>query len=88
LLDYAENDNKYGVFNISSGDVYKTIDLFHLVENAIGASIRYEVVSNTSLEIKKQVMDSTLLKNEIGWLPRKNLESSIHEIVHWYKNNI
>jgi CDP-glucose 4,6-dehydratase len=88
LLDYAENDNKYGAFNISSGDEYKTIDLFHLVENAIGASIKHKVVNNTSLEIKKQIMDSTLLKNETDWLPRKNLKSSIHEIVHWYKNNI
>ena len=88
LLDYAENNNKYGAFNISSGDVYKTIDLFHLVENAIGASVKHEVVNNTSLEIKKQIMDSTLLKNETGWLPRKNLKSSISEIVYWYKNNI
>lgn len=88
LLDYAENDNKYGAFNISSGDVYKTIDLFHLVENAVGADIKHKVVNNTSLEIKKQIMDSTLLKNETGWLPRKNLKSSIPEIVHWYKNNI
>jgi len=88
LLDYAENNNTHGAFNISSGDVYKTIDLFHLVENAIGTSVKHEVLDNSSLEIKNQIMDSTLLKNETGWLPRKNLKNSITEIVNWYKKNI
>jgi CDP-glucose 4,6-dehydratase len=88
LLDYAENNNKYGAFNISSGDIYKTIDLFHLVENAIGTSVKHEILNSSSLEIKNQVMDSTLLKNETGWLPTKKLENSITEIVHWYQNNI
>ena len=88
LLDYAENNNKYGAFNISSGDVYKTIDLFHLVENAIGTKVRHQIINNSSLEIKNQVMDSTLLKHETGWLPRKSLKNSIVEIVHWYTSNI
>ena len=88
LLIYAENRNQYGAFNISSGDVYKTLDLFHLVENAIGTSVKHEIVNNSSLEIKNQVMDSRLLKNETGWMPSKNLKNSIAEIVHWYMNNI
>jgi CDP-glucose 4,6-dehydratase len=88
LLDYAENNNKYGAFNISSGDVYKTIDLFHLVEKAIGTKVKHQIINNSSLEIKNQVMDSTLLKHETGWLPRKSLKNSIVEIVHWYTSNI
>jgi len=88
LLDYAENVNTYGAFNISSGDMYKTLDVFHMVENVIGTKIKYEIDDNPSLEIKTQIMDSTLLETEIGWRPQKNFEQSLDHIVDWYIKNI
>lgn len=88
LLDYAELKNTYGAFNISTNDTFRTIDLFNLIQQVIGDKLQSKIVNESSLEIKNQLMDSSLLINETGWQPVFNLKDSINEIVHWYLNNI
>jgi len=88
LLDYAEKNNSIGAFNISSEDGYTTLDLFNLIQEEIGASIKHKIISEPSLEIVKQLMDSSLLKQETGWTPKYNMKNSIGEITRWYLNNI
>jgi nucleoside-diphosphate-sugar epimerase len=80
--------NNYGAFNISTNDTFRTIDLFNLIQQVIGDKLKSKIVNESSLEIKNQLMDSSLLINETGWQPVFNLNDSIHEIVHWYLNNI
>lgn len=88
LLDYAEKNNSIGAFNISSEDGYTTLDLFNLIQEEIGASIKHKIISEPSLEIVKQLMDSSLLKQETGWTPKYNMKNNIGEITRWYLNNI
>ena len=88
LLDYAEKNNSIGAFNISSEDGYTTLDLFNLIQEEIGASIKHKIISEPSLEIVKQLMDSSLLKQETEWTPKYNMKNNIGEITRWYLNNI
>ena len=88
LLDYAEKNNSIGAFNISSKDGYTTLDLFNLIQEEIGASIKHKIINEPSLEIVKQLMDSSLLKQETGWTPKYNMKNNIGEITRWYLNNI
>lgn len=88
IRKYINNGGEKTVFNISSGDRHKTIDIFNMVKSIIGHEINHEVLSNQSLEIKKQFMNSDLLKNETGWIPNHTIESSIKDIVLWYMNNL
>ena len=88
LLDYAEKNKNFGAFNISSEDGYTTIDLFNLLQKEIGFPVRHKIISEPTLEIVKQLMDSSLLKQETGWSPRHTMKKSIGEITHWYLANI
>lgn len=88
LLDYAEKDNSIGAFNISSEDGYTTLDLFNLIQQEIGSSIKHKIISEPTLEIVKQLMDSSLLKHETGWNPKYQMKNNIGEITRWYLNNI
>jgi CDP-glucose 4,6-dehydratase len=88
LLDYAEKDNSIGAFNISSEDGYTTLDLFNLIQNEIGSSIKHKIISEPTLEIVKQLMDSSLLKQETGWSPKYHMKNNIGEITRWYLSNI
>jgi nucleoside-diphosphate-sugar epimerase len=88
LLDYAEKDKSIGAFNISSEDGYTTLDLFNLIQKEIGSLIKHKIISEPTLEIVKQLMDSSLLKQETGWSPKYNMKNNICEITHWYLNNI
>jgi CDP-glucose 4,6-dehydratase len=88
LLEYVEKNDKIGAFNISSGDGYSTIDLFELIQKEIGSPVKYKIVSAPTLEIVKQLMDSSLLRQETGWIPRHNLKNDIEGIIRWYLSNI
>jgi CDP-glucose 4,6-dehydratase len=87
LLDYAENHNSKGAFNISSGDAYSTLDLFNLIQSAIGISIKHKVIDEPTLEIVRQFMDADLIRAETGWTPKYNMKDSIAGIVDWYLKN-
>jgi len=88
LISYAESSNRFGAFNISSGDAYTTLDLFNLVQKVINAPIPHRIIDTPTLEIMKQFMDATLLKHETDWNPKFKLKDTISEIVHWYIKNI
>jgi CDP-glucose 4,6-dehydratase len=88
LLEYVEKNNKIGAFNISSGDGYSTIDLFELIQKEIGAPVKHKIVNAPTLEIVKQLMDSSLLRQETGWIPKHYLKDDIEEIIRWYLSNI
>lgn len=88
LLDYAEDAKSIGVFNISSGDVYSTLDLFNLIQDKIGITIRHKILNEPTLEITKQFMDAGLISSETGWTPNRTLKSSMDNILSWYLNNI
>jgi CDP-glucose 4,6-dehydratase len=88
LLDYAEKNSSIGAFNISSEDGYTTLDLFNLIQKEIGSIIKHKIVREPTLEIIKQLMDSSLLKQETGWSPKYNVKDNIGEITRWYLDNI
>ena len=88
LLDYAENNNSKGAFNISSGDAFSTLELFNLVQSEIGVPIKHTIIDKPSLEIVSQFMDAQLITSETGWSPNHDMKQSIGEIVQWYVKNI
>jgi CDP-glucose 4,6-dehydratase len=87
ILDYAENFNDIPSFNISSGQRYSTMEIFNVVQNAIGENIIHEVVESDSVEITKQIMNSSLLQEKTGWKPQHSMEETIKDIVDFYMEN-
>lgn len=84
ILKFNEIDSSVESFNISSGERYSTIEVFNMIQKHVGSDIKNIVINNKSLEIKKQFMNSSLLKEKTGWNPQYYLKSSLQEIVDWY----
>jgi CDP-glucose 4,6-dehydratase len=87
LLSYVEIKNKFGAFNISSGEAYSTIELFNLVQKEIGSPVNHRIVKEPTLEIVKQFMNASLIMQETNWVPKLSLETTIGEITQWYLKN-
>jgi CDP-glucose 4,6-dehydratase len=87
IFNFIELKNSIPAFNISAQDGYSTLDLFNLIQTKVGSAINHKVVDDQSLEIVNQLMDSSLLKEEVGWKPEKNMLDSIGDITRWYLNN-
>lgn len=84
ILKFNENESPVDSFNISSGDRLSTIEVFTLVEKVIGSKIKNRVLTSQGFEIKKQFMNSSLLREKTGWAPLYNLENSLKEVIDWY----
>ncbi len=87
ILKYAENFNDIPAFNISSGERYSTMEVFNIVQNAIGENIEHEIIENDSVEITKQHMNSSLLQEKTGWKPEHTMKDNMEEIVKFYMDN-
>lgn len=87
IAEYASNENLHSAFNISSGKAYSTIEVFNLMEKAIGKEINSKIIFDEAKEISKQVMSHKLLTSATGWEPRISLEDGIKAVTAWYLNN-
>ena len=88
IIDYISTINATGAFNISSGDRYKTIDIFNFIQEIVGEKLDSEILTGESLEIKRQYMDSSLLTSVTNWTPKRNIVESMQETVTWYLENL
>jgi CDP-glucose 4,6-dehydratase len=87
ILMYGEKFNNIPSFNISSGERYSTLEVFNFVQNVIGENIKHEIVESDEFEIKKQFMNSSLLKEKTGWKPEHTMSDTMKEIVDFYMGN-
>ena len=88
IIEYISSVNEIGAFNISSGERHKTIEVFRLIEDIVGAKIDSKITTGESLEIKRQFMDSSLLTTTTKWKPKRTMVESIKETVSWYLDNL
>lgn len=88
ILDHTSKNIEPYVFNVSSGERFTTIEVFNKVEKAIGKKVKHKIVKENNMEIKKQFMNSSLLKNTTGWSPKNTFDDSIYETVKWYVSNL
>jgi CDP-glucose 4,6-dehydratase len=87
ILEYAENFNDIESFNISSGQRYSTIEIFNIVQNAIGEDVLHEIIDSDTVEITKQIMNSSLLQEKTGWKPTHTIKDTINDVVKFYMEN-
>jgi CDP-glucose 4,6-dehydratase len=87
VLKYAENFNDVLSFNISSGERYSTLEVFNIIQDAVGENIAHEIIEKDIVEITKQRMNSSLLKEKTGWKPQHTMKDSIDEMVKFYMEN-
>lgn len=84
ILTYAETVNNIPSFNISSGERYSTLEVFNLIQDAIGKEVKHEIIESDGFEIKKQFMNSSLLQEKTGWKSEHTMKDSMKEIVNFY----
>lgn len=88
IVQYVRTVNDLPAFNISSGDRKTTLELFNLVREILNNEIAFEISEDSSLEIKRQFMNSDLLTSATGWKATENLVDTLPGIVNWYLENL
>jgi CDP-glucose 4,6-dehydratase len=87
ILQDTQFRNEYSAFNISSGDRFTTLQVFNAISEVIGNPIKHRIIDTSSMEIKKQFMNSDLLSSTTGWKPKNAFLHVLPETVSWYLEN-
>lgn len=87
ILELTKKSTRSSDFNIASGDRFTTMEVFNHIQDVIGSPIRHKVLNSSSMEIKKQFMNSTKLSTETGWSPKMKFLKVLPSTVDWYLQN-
>jgi CDP-glucose 4,6-dehydratase len=72
-------------FNFSAGAELTALEVVNYIRKAMNRMDIEPLIENTAKsEIAIQILDSTKAKRILGWQPRVNFESGIHEAIAWY----
>jgi carbamoyl-phosphate synthase large subunit len=85
LLKLAEHDEIKGIINLGTGKARRVSDIIEILKNRFPEMKYKEIDSNIPFEASQA--DMSRFEKEIGWVPSRNLEDTIPEIIEFEKTN-
>lgn len=83
IADFVSIDRTVPSFNISSGERYSTLEVFNLMQSKLPL-IPHRIDRPKGKEIKKQFMNSDLLRSKTNWKATHTLEGSLDSVIDAY----
>lgn len=68
----------FKIFNIGSGEGRSVNDIITAVEEAMRRSVKKNFLSQRSFDVKKSILDISLIRNELNWHPTTDLRDGIN----------
>ena len=79
---FADKPNTY---NVSDGNEITIKNLHLKVKEAFNIKVPIEWQESEIDVLKKSCLDSSLIKEELGWTPRVDLDRGLNSMAQWYK---
>jgi CDP-glucose 4,6-dehydratase len=76
---------KGGAYNFAADDIYSVLELLKLIEGVIGENINHKILNTAKNEIPFQKLSSSKVKRDVGWKAKYSLESTINQIIEYYR---
>ena len=88
VLAVLEKGADGGIYNIGSGHEMKNVDLARLILKTLGkpASLLTFVTDRLAHD-RRYAIDSTRIREKLGWAPQVAFETGIAETIAWYRDN-
>lgn len=82
-----EKQNSYDTFNVGSNKVYSVNEVLDIMKSLVGNNNPVEYVQGKPSMIPIRKIDSTKIKNLLGWEAKTSLEEGLLKTYHWYLRN-
>ena len=85
-----KSEQRLRIYNVGSKENLNVIDLVKLITNMINKKKLKPIIENTStnIEIKRQKLNFSKIKKDLGWRPKYNIKKAIKITINWYKKNL
>jgi dTDP-glucose 4,6-dehydratase len=91
ILSVIENGHPGEIYNISASNAMSNIDLINKIGNLLlqktGTRIKIEYVSDRPGHDKRYALDSSKIKDQLGWQPKHPFEEALSSTIDWYLAN-
>ena len=85
-----KSEQRLRIYNVGSKENLNVIDLVKLITNMINKKKLKPIIENTStnIEIKRQKLNFSKIKKDLGWHSKYNINKAIKITINWYKKNL
>lgn len=81
----GKNKSNFEAFNIGSGSGVTVLEIVKTFERVSGVKLNYEIVGRRAGDIEKVWADTTLAKQELGWIAKSSLDEALLTAWNWEK---
>ncbi|MEZ2573887.1 UDP-glucose 4-epimerase GalE [Buttiauxella ferragutiae] len=86
-LDHKAEGSPFKAINLGTGVGYSVLDLIKAFEKAAQTKINYQIVARRPGDVAECWSDSSLAKQELGWIATRSLDEMMRDTWNWQKNN-
>ncbi|MGZ4370056.1 MAG: NAD-dependent epimerase/dehydratase family protein [Gaiellaceae bacterium] len=79
----AAAEHSGGVLNVGSGVETSVLDLYERIQRVAGVTREAEFAEARAGELQRSVLDPSLARAELGWVPRHSLDEGLAETWAW-----
>ena len=84
--DPSTSVSPYRIYNIGNSCPVKLMDFIRAIEKACGRVAIKEYLPMQPGDVYQTNADTTLLQQEVGYKPHKNIETGLQATVDWYRS--
>jgi len=71
------------IFNLSSGRGYSILEMVDRVASSLNLKAEIEFIGERPFDVRQNILDNSLAKNELDWQPRIQLDEGIRRVADW-----
>lgn len=85
IVRSIEKNPEHKLFHLANGDQIKVNEIFEILKEIIDFKGEAKHIEGIKGEVKDMVLDTKLVKKELGWKPVKSFEDGLRETVEWLR---
>ena len=83
----AMYSNKNKTYNIGTGKMTNTKQIFQIIQHELGSSVQPKYLPDRLGEVNQISLNVNLAQKELKWKPHYSLEEGIKKTIVWFKSN-
>lgn len=85
LLD-DKQETSFETFNLGTGNGYSVLEIINAFEKVLNQKVNYTITDRRPGDVPKLYSDTSLAKEKLGWVAKRNLENMIATAWKWEQN--
>lgn len=88
IVDSLDKKSESKLFHLANGEEVSVNEVFNILKEIMGFCLDADYVGAVKGEVKDIVLDVSLVKEELGWNPKRDIGRGLRESVEWFRKKV